>query len=105
MALPFVAVGVATVWSVLKAGIFYALGNILVRLVMGLGIGLFSYTKLNGFFDEMRTNIQTGYDTMPSVVIALLDIGGFSQGINIFLSGMSVLVAYYIAKLSVGILG
>ncbi|ULJ60618.1 DUF2523 family protein [Wielerella bovis] len=105
MALPFVAVGVATVWSVLKAGIFYAFGNILVRIVMGLGVGLFSYSKLNGFFEELKNNVQTGYNTMPNVILALLDISGVSTGMNIFLSGISVLVAYYVAKLSIGVLG
>lgn len=80
------------------------LAGFVIRLVTGLGFGLVSYKYVGGFFDKMNAEFVAGYNSLPSAVLALLDIGGFTTGINIILSAMSMIVGMWMAKSTLSIL-
>lgn len=90
-----------TIGSVLMRVMFW---KFIFKVLMGLGFGIFSYKYVGDFFDKMNAEILSGYNSLPTAVLALLDIGGFTTGINIMLSGTSMLVGVWMAKTTLGIM-
>lgn len=78
--------------------------SLIFRLVLGFGFAIVSYKYVGAFFDNMKTEFFTGYNSLPADLLALLDIGGFTTGLNIMFSGMSMIVGIWMAKSTLSIL-
>lgn len=78
---------------------------LILRFIAALSLGVFTYRYVSSFFDEIRGYVQTGYSQLPAAALALLDIGGFTAGIEIMVSGMAFLAGFYAISWAVGLFG
>ena len=76
-------------------------GQIIIKLLLSLGVGFYTFAKLNDFFDVLLQQYVTAYNSVPALMLAFLDIGGFSTGISTMLSGISFLISYQATKVAV----
>ena len=74
------------------------------RLVLGFGFAIVSYKYVGDFFENMKSTLVAGYNSLPAALLALLDIGGFTTGFNIMFSGLSMIVGIWMAKSTLSIL-
>lgn len=74
-----------------------------MKLIAGLGLGTFAYYKVSEFWLIMQQKFHNEYNKLPSIVLALLDIGGFTTGIEILFSGVTFLVGWYSVTLGFAI--
>lgn len=81
------------------------LGNFLIKILLSLGIGFYTFTELNGFFDALLEQYKDAYNSVPATILAFLDLGGFTTGINTALSGIFFLLSYYSTKTAITFLG
>lgn len=76
-----------------------------LKFIAALAIGVYSYSEVSNFFDQIRGYVQTGYSQIPASALALLDIGGFTTGIEIMVSGMAFLAGWYATTLVFSVFG
>lgn len=76
-------------------------GQIAVKFLLSLGVGFYTFAKLNDFFDVLLQQYVSAYNSVPALMLAFLDIGGFSTGISTVLSGISFLISYQATKVAV----
>ncbi|MCG9766807.1 DUF2523 family protein [Kingella kingae] len=82
-----------------------AAGVFVLKLLLALGVGFYTFSSLNGFFDNLMAQYAAAYNSTPQIILAFLDIGGFSTGINTLLSGITFLVTYHASKIVISFVG
>lgn len=69
----------------------------IVKFLFALGFGLATYVGLEGAFDSLKDYFHQGYYSMPVKAVALAEVGGFKQGINIMFSCISIRITMFAA--------
>lgn len=85
MALPAVVAGIGAI----LVRVF------VVKLLAALGFGIVTYIGLDAAFDSLKNYFHQGYYSMPVKAVALAEIGGFKQGINIMFSCISIRIGMF----------
>lgn len=80
----------AVLWVVTYVGLKFVL-----KFLIAIGLSSFTYDQITAFWETMRTMFNQQYNSMPSIVLSFLDIGGFTTGIEIMFSGITFLIGWF----------
>lgn len=70
----------------------------LLRLLAVLGFGFISYQGFDTLISDLIDIVKSNWDGMASNLIALLDIGGFTDALGYMLAGVSTKAALTVTK-------
>lgn len=68
------------------------------KVLVGLGIGVVTYTGLQAAFNQAQTLIIANYNSVPAQIAALFYLAGFNYAFGLVLSAMSMRVAMTVVK-------
>lgn len=68
------------------------------KVLVGLGIGVVTYTGLQAGFNSAQTLIQNNFNGLLPQIAALFYLAGFNYAIGLILSAMSMRVAMTAVK-------
>jgi hypothetical protein len=63
-------------------------GSIAARVLLSLGIGIFSYTAFNTLASNVVTQVTNNYNATDLVVLNLLNLAGAGEALGILLAAM-----------------
>lgn len=77
--------------------------NLIAKVLIGAGLGIYSYHLISDFTDDMINNIVNQVNSGVSAdLLQILSLGGFITALNTIISAMTI-VGYFMAiKLVVG---
>ena len=81
---------------------------VISKLILLFGVSVVSYVGLQQVFAELKSYFYTGYNSLPSDLLSLLDIGGFTAGIAILFAGVNIRISMYVwdrVEMAVGLGG
>lgn len=68
-------------------------GPIVLRVLTTLGFGVVTYTGFTTVLQLAFQQIDTGFNTLPADIAAIIFLSGLPQGISIMLSAMAARIA------------
>lgn len=83
--------------------ITWMLGNAAARVLTGAGLGLISFSILDGIINTFLDNAVSSLSGLPQLTIALLGLAGVGTGISIVGGALLTAAAIKSASLAVGI--
>lgn len=88
MALPLIPIIVTAVTTALASGA----AKLFVRGFAALGFGAVTYVGFGALMTKFKNEVISGWGQLPEALVALLDIGGFTQGIEILFASYVVYI-------------
>jgi hypothetical protein len=68
------------------------LGNLVVKLIVGLGIGVVAYTGASALLQQLQNYISSQLGSVPAEVSNILNYCGFYTGLNIIVGAAAARV-------------
>ena len=68
------------------------------KVLVGLGIGVVTYTGLQAAFNQVQSLIISNYNSVSAQVAALFYLAGFNYALGLILSAYSMRVAMTVVK-------
>lgn len=75
------------------------------KIVLSLGIGIVTYRVADNFWEQMKYYFEGAYNSFPQVAVQLLDLGGFTTGLNVLFSAVSFLIGIYSVETAFRVFG
>lgn len=75
-----------------------SIANIVVRALLGIGVGLVTYTGLNVVLGMATDAIKQNMTGLPAAAMQILGLGGIDFAINMILSAYAVRIALVASK-------
>lgn len=88
--------------SLLVTVITFALSNFVIKILVALGVGFFSYAAISTLLDAALVYVTQYMHQLPSSVIQLLALAGVDTGLSIMGSALVVSASFRAAKVFVG---
>lgn len=101
--MPVLAGVIPALGLMLKTVILWLIGKAITRFLLGLGVGLYSYSWMSDFQERMQGYFQNGLHSLPLAMLQLLQISGVTEGFNIFFGGIAMIVSWYASKAAIAI--
>lgn len=77
--------------------------NLIAKVLIGAGLGIYSYSLISDFTDDMINNVVNQVNSgLAADVLQILSIGGFITALNTFISAMTIVGYFMAVKLVVG---
>lgn len=77
--------------------------NLIAKVLIGAGLGIYSYSLISDFTDDMINNLVNQVNSgIATDILQILSIGGFITALNTFISAMTIVGYFMAVKLVVG---
>ena len=91
MALPAIVVG--GLWVSIQAWLFTVAPALVTRVLIALGIGMFTYTGADFVVTEAETYIFSQLGSIPNKAYAIISMSGVDQGVRILFAAAGAYIS------------
>lgn len=95
--MPLPAIVAGGLWVSLQAWLFTVAPALVTRVLIALGIGLFTYTGADFVVTEAETYVLGQLGSVPNKAYAILSMSGIDQGVRIVFAAAAAYISIRVA--------